>query len=313
MVHAVIRSSLGWLDASGRMSPIAEEPVVLQRESLALSPDARRAALVVAARGTRNLIVRDLQTGADTALTFNRATDVKGTWSLWRPVWFPAGDRLLYTTGGVEAASRIFEQRLGIAGAPRALVEGNWASMSRDGRTLYVINDVRATGRLSRRPIGGDGSIGAAEPLVPDLDVDDVEPSPDGSVAAIVFRGERDRQEIGIIALDGQARLRVTTDGGTQPHFSPDGRTLYYLVSEPAANGRRAAHRLVRVPVTSTTPLQIGKPDAVFAESSGAGSLDVSQYAVARDGRLLVAVEDPASRRARTVLVQNWPALVSGR
>jgi hypothetical protein len=69
----------------------------------------------------------------------------------------------------------------------------------------------------------------------------------------------------------------------------------------------------VRVPVTSTTPLQIGRPDAVFAGSSGAGSLDVSQYAVARDGRLLVAIEDPASRRSRTVLVQNWPALVSGR
>jgi hypothetical protein len=157
-----------------------------------------------------------------------------------------------------------------------------------------------------------DGRIGAAEALVPDLDVDDLEPSPDGRTAAIVFHGERGRWEIGLIALDGSARLRVTTDGGTQPHFSADGRTLYYLVSESAANGPRA-HRLWRVPVTSTTPLQIGKPDAVFGGSGSADRLDVSQYAIAGDGRLLVAVEDPASRRSRTVFVQNWPAFVSGR
>jgi Tol biopolymer transport system component len=259
-----------------------------------------------------NLVVRDLQTGADTSLTFNRSTDVKGTWSLSHPAWFPSGDRLLYATGGVEAASRIFEQHVDVAGAPRELVAGVWASISPDSRTLFVINDVRATGHLSRKTIDTDGRIGAAEALVPDLDVDDLEPSPDSRTAAIVFHGERGRLEIGLIALDGTARQRVTTDGGTQPHFSADGRTLYYLVSESAANGRRA-HRLWRVPVTSTTPLQIGKPDAVFGGSGSADRLDVSQYAIAGDGRLLVAVEDPASRRSRTVFVQNWPAFVSGR
>ena len=70
-------------------------------------------------------------------------------------------------------------------------------------------------------------------------------------------------------------------------------------------NGRRA-HRLMRLPVTSTAPFRIGKPEALF----GAARLEVSQYAIARDDR--VAVEDPTSRRSRTVLVQNWPALMSG-
>jgi len=65
----------------------------------------------------------------------------------------------------------------------------------------------------------------------------------------------------------------------------------------------------MRVPVTSTTPFQIGKPEAVFGGSGGAENLDVSQYAISRDDRLLVAVQDPASRRSRTVLVQNWTAL----
>jgi hypothetical protein len=107
------------------------------------------------------------------------------------------------------------------------------------------------------------------------------------------------------------ARQSVTTDGG-QPRFSADGRTLYYLSRELAQNGR-SVNRLMRVSVTSVPRLQIGKPEAVFGTPSGADRVDISQYAIARDGRLLVASEDPASRRSRTVLMQNWPALVAAR
>jgi Tol biopolymer transport system component len=265
---------------------------------------------VVAARGALNLIVRDLQTGADTALTSNRATDVKGTWALRHPAWFSAGDRLLYASGGVEASSRIFEQHLGAAGAPRALVEGIWATVSRDSRTLFVIEDVRGKGRLSKRAIGADGNVGPPQPIMPDLDVDDLALSPAGNDAAIVYEGEGNRLEIDLIALAGGARQRVTTAGGTQPRFSADGRTLYYLVAEQVPNGRRV-HRIVRVPLTSTASPQIGKTEAVFDDSSAVDRLDVSHYDIAPDGRLLVAVEDPASRRSRTVLVQHWPALLS--
>lgn len=193
-----------------------------------------------------------------------------------------------------------------------ALAEGIWASISHDSRTLFAIDDVRGEGRLSRRTLGSDGSVGPAERLLPDLDVDDSAPTPDGKAGAITFHGTSGRQEIALIALDGSARLRVTSDGGTQPQFSADGRTLYYLVDELVANGRRV-RRLMRVPATSTTALQIGTPEPVFAGSSGADGPNISQYAIARDGRLLVAVEDPVSRRSRTVLVQNWPALVAGR
>jgi hypothetical protein len=310
-VRQAITSSLGWADPSGHITPAAGTPVALQGYGLALSPDGHQAALIVAARGTVNLVLRDLQTGAETPLTSNRSTDVKGTWMLRYPIWYPAGDRLLYVTGGVETAARVFERRLDAAGAPHGLVGGICGVISHDGRTLYVIDDVRGEGRLSRRAVGGDGSIGPAEPMLPGVDIDDVAPSPDGNAAAIVFHGERDRLEIDVIDLHGSARQRLTASGGTHPRFSADGRTLYYLVSEPAANGRRV-RRIMRVSIASTAPLQIRKPEAVFAEGSGAEHLDIAQYDVTRDGRLLVAIEDAASRRSRAVLVQNWPALVSG-
>jgi eukaryotic-like serine/threonine-protein kinase len=310
-VSAPVMSSLGWTDSSGRVSPVPGGPTVVRRNGLAVSPDGRQAAFVVSARGAVNMVVRDLQTGADTALTFNRATDVKGTWMLHDPQWHPAGNRLLYAMGGVEAAARIFEQRLDIAGPPRALVAGISASISHDGRTLYVIDDVRGEGRLSRRTINTDGSIGPAEMMLPDTDVDDLVPSPDGRIAAVVFHADRDRREIDLLALDGGARQRVTTDRGVHPHFSSDGRTLYFLGNERAANGRRTL-RVMRAPVTAT-PLQVGKPEPVFGEATTADRLEITQFDVTRDGRLLVAIEDSTSRRSRSVLVQNWPALVSGR
>jgi hypothetical protein len=70
--------------------------------------------------------------------------------------------------------------------------------------------------------------------------------------------------------------------------------------------------QLGRVPVTSITPPQIGKRAWVFG-SSGKDGPNVSQYSIARDGRLLVAIEDSVIRQSRTVLVQNWPELVAGR
>ena len=147
----------------------------------------RLAALVVAARGALNLIVRDLQTGADTA-HIQPADRRQGNLVPPSASLVSRGRSARVCDGRCRGGLRIFEQRLDVAGAPRALVEGVWASISRDGRALFVINDVRATGHLSRRAIGSDGSIGSAEPLVPDLDVDDVEPSPDGDAAADCVR-----------------------------------------------------------------------------------------------------------------------------
>jgi Tol biopolymer transport system component len=149
-VCAAIKSSLAWAEPSGRITRIPGDPVQLAGGSrLALSPDGRRAAFIVNARNALNLVVRDLQTGADTPFTFNRPTDVKGTWRLSDPAWFPGGDRLVYASGGVETASRIFEQRLDPGAPPRELTQGIWAAVFRDGRSLFTVEDVRARGKLS--------------------------------------------------------------------------------------------------------------------------------------------------------------------
>jgi Protein kinase domain/WD40-like Beta Propeller Repeat len=224
------------------------------------------------------------------------------------PAWFPGGDRLVYASGGVETASRIFEQRLDPGAPPHELTQGVWAAVFRDGRTLFTIEDVRARGKLSRVPIRGDGSVGPADVLTPDLDVHDADASPDGTLAAIGSHDESGHLDIVLARLDGSARRSITTGGAIRPRFSADGRWLYYVEGSPA-NGRFAG-RLVRVSVTSSVALQVGKVEVVLGDSSASDRLDVAQYDIGPDDRrFLVPVEEPG-RRSRAVLVQNWPALV---
>jgi len=313
-VRAAIKSSLVWAEPSGRVTRVPGDPVQLAgRSGLALSRDGRRAAFLVNARNALNLVVRDLETGADTPFTFNRPTDVKGTWDMTHPSWFPAGDRLLYAAGGVETASRIFEQRLDRVTPPRELTQGVWAGVFPDGRSLFTIEDVRARGKLSKMSIRGDGSLGPAEVLTPDLDAHEADASPDGTLAAVVSHDESGYLDIVLVRLDGSARRRITTGGAgaTRPRFSADGRWLYYV--EGAAENGRTGGRLVRVPVTSPVALQVGKVEVLLGDASASDRLDVAQYDIGPgDGRFLVPVEGPG-RRSRAVLVQNWPGLLAGR
>jgi hypothetical protein len=156
--------------------------------------------------------------------------------------------------------------------------------------------------------IRGDGSVGPAEVLTPDLDVYEADASPDGTLAAIGSHDESGHLNIVLARLDGSARRRITTGGAIRPRFSADGRWLYYVEGSPG-NGRFVG-RLVRVPLTSPVALQVGKVEVVLGDSSASDRLDVAQYDIGPDDRrFLVPVEEPG-RRSRAVLVQNWPALV---
>ena len=57
---------------------------------LALSPDCRRVAFIEGEWTAGNVVVRDLATGVDTRLTFNKADDNEGVASMTlAPAWFP--------------------------------------------------------------------------------------------------------------------------------------------------------------------------------------------------------------------------------
>ena len=87
------------------MSPVpgATIDVTLARfRSLARWPP--RSCSFIGSPPIANIVVRNLDTGADTPLTFNSADAPPTLWTdIHAPRWFPGGDRVLYVTGRSES------------------------------------------------------------------------------------------------------------------------------------------------------------------------------------------------------------------
>ena len=94
---------------------------------------------------------------------------------------------------------------------------------------------------------------------------------------------------------------QVSTAGGIQPRWRPDGKELYYIAQDG---------KLMAVPIAANgSTLQPGTPSALFQTRIFGGGATVNsrqQYDVARDGRFLINVAiDDASASPITLLL-NW-------
>jgi hypothetical protein len=98
----------------------------------------------------------------------------------------------------------------------------------------------------------------------------------------------------------------VTTDGGTYPHFSRDGRELLFFSGGRSATGAPEG-RLMVMSLAPGPPVKLGVARALLTGAAAPDGFDG-----ARDGRLLVVrrVALRPGEEARAVLVQNWPLLM---
>jgi serine/threonine-protein kinase len=100
-------------------------------------------------------------------------------------------------------------------------------------------------------------------------------------------------------------RWQISTDGGTSPRWSPDGRELFYL--SPAG--------LMRVGASPGSTFSASQPRRLFAVKPFGGRLG-GDYEVSPDGRRFLFILDgpPAALRpVQLVVVQNWVAELSAR
>jgi hypothetical protein len=98
--------------------------------------------------------------------------------------------------------------------------------------------------------------------------------------------------------------LQVSTSGGTQPLWAPDGRELFYV----------SMGTLMRVPLTTTgstvkpgTPVKALEGPYFYGAGFGSGRT----YDVSPDGRRFLMIKeirrvDEPTTSARLILVQNW-------
>jgi Tol biopolymer transport system component len=123
--------------------------------------------------------------------------------------------------------------------------------------------------------------------------------SPDGKWIAF-STNESGAFEVFVRTFPGNERkLQISTGGGTQPHWSPDGKELYYISGEGM---------LMAVPVRSWNPFEPGTPVPLFPKPGFNGS-DGGSYVPANDGsRFLVIQPLSAAQAVPLTVIQNWPA-----
>jgi Tol biopolymer transport system component len=121
--------------------------------------------------------------------------------------------------------------------------------------------------------------------------------SPDGTLIAYVSN-ETGRNEIFVRSFPGPNRRRqVSTDGGTQPVWNPNGKEIFYRVGD----------KMMAVGLSATgAALTLSQPVELFERpfAYGAG-ITIPNYDVTRDGQRFLMVKDEFTA-GRLRMILNW-------
>jgi serine/threonine-protein kinase len=224
-------ATIDWVDASGKRSPLLSQPQRFSR--LRFSPDGKQLAVLIVDDAGRDYWVYDLQRGTRNKITF-------GGLSVSTVAWSPDSRHLFVGSGAGGRANSIGIYWTSADGAsqPQRILE-------RQGGVLFPTSFSGAANRLLYGPIEGDilllplareqgqWKAGAPETFI-DTEFSEVAPafSRDGRWIAYATN-ETGRFEVKVRAFpppaSGQPRQwTVSTNGGTRPLWSADGRELLY-------------------------------------------------------------------------------------
>jgi Tol biopolymer transport system component len=292
-------TSVAWVDLQGRTTPILADGGSYSAPRI--SPDGTRLAVVTRSKdGARDIWIHDLRSGTRSQLTKEGAS--------FDPVWTPDGREIAYAStrlGGI----RIFRIRADGSSAPVHVPTGDFGacplSWSPDGRLLAYHQESTSTGH-DLWILSSDGR------RVPFRTTPFGELyasfSPDGRALAYASN-ESGRYEVYVEPYPPrQQRWMVSTGGGRQPRWSPDGRALYYRADDGKA--------LFRVAVSADHGFENGRPSLLFEGpfqrilDAGAGAT----YDVAPDGQRFVFVTTAEEPPPQVHILSHWlEALTPGR
>ena len=302
------RRNLVWVTRSGQTTPVPGPALEMTNTSFELAPEGGRVLMSTVGPDFRaDLVVRDLATGTDTlvppprqagAMTLG-ATCLLGA---WRTAVLRCGRRR--NVRDLRLARRRIDWRSQTRGrAQRADERASSGDLLHDGtRGAPIVCAGRRWDRTGPWKTSEAVFPANAEPTVPSFDV-----SPDGQLLAFTDRRGTDGPNIFVTTLpDLRERRQVTSNGGSRPKFTRDGKSLWYFSGAPTAGATR--RQLHVVPVTMN-PLTIGAPSVVLVEDPSNG-ISFTSFDVAKDGRLLMTrrADPQPGDEARVVLMQNWLA-----
>jgi serine/threonine-protein kinase len=278
-------SRLVWVDRGGGNKPLAA-PLLAYQEPV-ISPDGLRVAVSVAGPSF-GIWIYDIARTTLTALTSNGSSQA--------PAWTPDGKSVVYRA-----------TRMGFRNIFQRTADG-----SGDETQLTMSESVHTPGTFSadgKQFIFTDSGISALS-----LDGDRT-PKPlwktsyrewnphlsrDGRWLAYAS-GESGKAEIYVRPfpkLDG--KWKISTDGGTEPVWSRDGRELFY----------RNNNRMMAVSIAAGDAFAAGLPQVLFEGRYQFSGTSVSGYDVSPDGKsfLMVQPAETVQPASQISIVLNWPA-----
>jgi Tol biopolymer transport system component len=294
-------AQLTWLDRSGR--PLKTIGESAPYATIALSPDDRTIATTFrapAADASGNIYVIDATTGDSKRVTFERVQD-------YSPIWSPDAQRLVFVgrRDGVPAltllkvASLQEEVLLRLASDQTAsgFRPSGW---SRDGRHIVGAEAWSASRSTDVWTLSVDTREKRAYVETPAHE-SNADFSPDGKWVAyeVTDPGRAETQIFVRRFPPTDEKHQISTAGGVQPLWAPDGKEIFFLT----ASGEPA---LMSAEVVPSEVFQSRRPRRLFPVHTVPSSGLTRHYAVSRDGtRFLVAVRQQTAPVPLTVVV-NW-------
>jgi dipeptidyl aminopeptidase/acylaminoacyl peptidase len=281
---------LVWVDRQGRV-----EPLQIPTRNFAnakISPEGRFAAVNLNGSVTEIGIV-DLERSTVTLLT-------TGKGSSQAPVWSPDGKRIAYraTRSGYR---NLFWKGVTDSAEEERLSTGDNvqtpSSWSPDDRWLFFNESSQTSGTDMFAMSLADGRKVEALIATSTLETN-TQMSMDGRWLAYEST-EQGRPEVFVQSFPpGGQRFQISTGGGNEPLWAPDGRELFYLRGD----------RMMVVDITTRPAFHVSAPRVLFEGRFVPSPNGVTGYSISSDGRRFLMVQAAQPEPPATVLhvIRNW-------